>query len=97
MGDIGYFACLGVSILCAIAVPIACKDCVTANTRSALIAAVAGVGSVLGFVCSLPFGGTREMPWLPYIAGAYFGGIALTALFYSAQRPSLEPSRDSST
>ena len=85
MGDVGYFACLGVSVLCAIAVPIACRDCITGKGRSALIAAVAGLGSALGFVCSLPFGGTREMPWLPYIAGSYFGGIVLTALFYRAQ------------
>ena len=82
MPDEFYFACLGVSIASAIAVPIALKRGLDNPEKSAPMALCSGYGMALGFVSSLPFGSTRELPWFPYLSGVYFGGLALSVLFY---------------
>jgi hypothetical protein len=86
MSDNFYFLCLGISIGSAIIVPMAFQQAVRRPEGSGVMALCAGFGISLGFACSLPFGRTNEMPWYPYVAAVYFGGLALSILFYRSFR-----------
>ncbi len=82
MSDAFYFICLGISIASAFVVPIAIGRGIRHPETSRNMSAWSGFGVAVGFVCSLPFGRTVELPWYPYVAGAYFGGFLLWMLFY---------------
>jgi hypothetical protein len=86
MSDTAYFVCLGITMISAIAVPVACWRTLAAASRSMTPAMVAGVGAVLGFVCALPFSRTQELPWLPYVAAVYFGGMVIGVVLYGVSR-----------
>lgn len=86
MSDAFYFACLGATTVMAIIVPLVIRRGIQRPESSTKMAVCAGFGAAIGFVCSLPFRRTLEMPWFPYITEAYFGGLILTLLFYRAYR-----------
>jgi len=88
MRDEFYFACLAVVIISAIATPICAQRLFARAAASPRSALICGMTIVLGFACSLPFGGTREMPWLSWLAGIYFGSAALGIVFYGVARRS---------
>lgn len=81
MSDVGYFVCGGVVLLSAIVAPFAARGVLRSQIRFWSSVALA-LAVVLGFVCSLPSGGTLEMPWLPLIAGTYFAAVVLTTVLY---------------
>ncbi|HUW57430.1 MAG TPA: hypothetical protein VMZ92_12405 [Planctomycetota bacterium] len=86
-------ACLGVAAVCALACPVYCISLFSTKWRTAAAdrgwdAIFAGVSAALGIACSLPFGQTRELPLLPFIAIAYFGGIVLSTILYGLWRAS---------
>jgi len=76
MSDMGYFACLGVTVASAITAVAAAHSVIRdTGTRRAPIAL--GVSACVGVICALPFGATQEMPWLPVVAAPFFGAIVL--------------------
>jgi len=79
MSDMGYFGCLGLSLLCAVAAIVSARSIVR-GTGAAGPAIMLSVASCLGFVSSIPFGRTREMPWLPALAAVLFGTLVLTTI-----------------
>jgi hypothetical protein len=91
MSDELYFACLAASIVAAIVVPIAIKWGIQRPESSVTMAVCAGFGAAMGFVCSLPFGRTIELPWYPYVAGVYFGGLMLSLFLYTRFRSAQVP------
>jgi hypothetical protein len=86
MSDASYFACLGASIVAAMVVPIAIRRGIKCPESSATMSVFAGFNAAIGFVCSLPFGRTIEMPWFPYVAAVYFGGLMISLLIYTRFR-----------
>ena len=79
MVDSAYFTCLGVTAVCALLAPIYTRRVLfgKATPKDSFILITA---SVIGFACSLPFGKTHEMPWLPLVAGCYFAVVILTGI-----------------
>jgi len=79
MTDMGYFGCLGLGLLCAVAAILSARSIVR-GTGAVGSAVVLSVASFLGFISSVPFGRTREMPWLPALAAVLFGTLALATI-----------------
>lgn len=79
MNDMGYFGCLLLAGVCALTAVFAASALVRARGRHGSAIALA-VSSAAGFISTLPFGRTMEMPWLPVVASAYFGTIVLAVI-----------------
>jgi len=80
MSDLGYFACLGVAVLSAIIAVLAAARMILRVDRTFGSAIMLAISSTVGFVCTLPFGNTREMPCLPLIGAVVFGSIVLSTI-----------------
>ncbi len=76
MSDWTHFACLAIAFVATITAFQTARSLVR-EPGSPSTATVLAVSVCLGFVCTLPSAGTRELAWLPALAGAYFGTIAL--------------------
>ena len=79
MGDTGYFVCLGVTAISAVTAVVAARSVIFTNGACGSAITLA-VSSCAGFICALPFGHTREMPWLPLVSAAVFGSIMFSAI-----------------
>jgi CHASE2 domain-containing sensor protein len=79
MSDMTYFACLVVSVVSGITAIVAARSIIRATgTRAAAIALA--ISANVGFICTLPFRMTREMPWLPAVGAVLFGSVVLSAI-----------------
>jgi hypothetical protein len=88
MSDSLYFLCLFVTVACAIACLWACRRFTGASAGDGVGGWAVGIGmsSVIGFLASLPFHRTLEMPWWPYIAGGYFAICIVASLLIASKR-----------
>ena len=84
MSDAAYFVCLGVTVASAIAAAVIVWR-VAGGVGSGPSAILLAVSANVGVVCALPFGRTREVPWLPEVAFVFFGSavsiVILCVLF----------------
>ena len=94
MSDGLYFLCLFVTIVCAIACLWACRRFIIASAGDGVGGWAVGIAmsSVIGFLASLPFRRTVEMPWWPYIAGGYFAICVVVSLLIASKRGQRPPS-----
>jgi hypothetical protein len=79
-----YFLCLGLSLFAAVGYPWLAWQGV--SRRNAVLSVTAAIVGPLGFLCTLPFGRTLEMPWYPWLAGIYFAAVTLSILFIALGR-----------
>ena len=88
MSDGLYFLCLFVTTVCAIACLWACRRFIIAPSRDRAGGWAVGiaVSSALGFLASLPFRRTLEMPWWPYVVGVYFAGCVVASLLIASKQ-----------
>lgn len=82
MSDWFYLACLGLTILCAPAALLGAIRLYRDTAGRAFWSVWLALSVTAGYLCSLPFSGTREAPWLPLLAAIYFGSITLAVIFY---------------
>ena len=88
MSDGLYFLCLSVTIVCAIVCLWACRRFISASPGDGVGGRAVGIAmsGVVGFLASLPFRRTLEMPWWPYIAGGYFAVCVVVSLLIASRR-----------
>jgi hypothetical protein len=88
MSDGLYFLCLFVTGACAIACTWASRRFISSTSEggAGVLALTIGATAVIGFMASLPFLRTREMPWWPYIAGGYFAICIFILVLIAAKR-----------
>jgi hypothetical protein len=79
MSDLGYFVCLGITILSAITAVLAARSIICGGDGVGSAIALA-ISSCLGFVSALPFRTTLEMPWLLAAVAALFGSVVLSTI-----------------
>jgi hypothetical protein len=88
MSDTFYFACLFGTVLCAVACAWLYRRLIGAAPGEAQGVSALGIGvsSAVGFLASLPFQRTQEMPWWPYVAGGYFFVCVVATILMSNKR-----------
>jgi uncharacterized membrane protein YhaH (DUF805 family) len=79
MSDFGYFACLVISILSAVVAVVAAHSIVRRSGACGWSVALA-ISCSVGFVLTLPFRSTQELPWLPAVVGAFFAAVVLSTV-----------------
>lgn len=86
MSDLVYLVCLGITLVCVPASLLAAVRLYRDPAGRAFWSVWLALSVMAGYLCSLPFGPTREAPWLPWIAAMYFGSVTLAAIFYGIAR-----------
>lgn len=80
--DSVYELCLALTIVCAVLAPLGLSRLFSGRFSRARWSMVSAFAVTTGTTCSLPFGRTSELPWLPWIAAIYFPGVLLTAVLF---------------
>lgn len=85
MTDMGYFTCLTVTAISTVTALFSARSIIryegSVDVGVAYFSSIVlALSTCLGFVCTLPFRHTHEMPWLPLVGAVVFGSIVLATI-----------------